>query len=213
MTFYDITIETIPFLLIAMVLFFFSKKLYKDGVCRYIQYYIVVALLTEVVSRILINSGCKNLFLLNVFVFFQFILFSLFFFNLFENSKIRTLVKVVAVVVFVGLITQFWFDNSVFMGYNPLGYLITMLPIIVYGLFAIFRAVVFNKLNDYLLISFGLVMYLSSSLIVFLSTTLLSKLSLFQFNNIYILNNITYIIFLTLIFINIWKLPSLKLMR
>jgi len=213
MSLYDITIEVAPFLLLCVISISIYYKSYHHVVLKPLIYYIFIAFVIECLSRLLTTYGKHNIFLLNIFVFIQFTCFSIYFIKIFDRSNIKCIIKYTMYLVVGCLLFQYIVNIDFFIKYNPLGYLITMLPVIFYSVCAVFMSVLEKKLNKYLLINFGVIMYVSSSLLVFLSSNLLLDLKLYQFDYIYVLNNLMYIVFLTLILINIWKLTNLKQMR
>jgi len=210
MSIFYISVYAIKILLVIISILSIVLFRRGDRVQKLISLYIIGALIIEVTSRILINNGKENLFLLNLLTVFQFVIFSHFFQEIFKNKNLKKMVKNIIYIVLVFLIIQYTLDYSLFFSYNPVGCLFTMTPIIIYSLLTIFKTILVKRLSKYSLFVFGLLMYMSSSLIVFLSSNLLVGLKFNQFTFIYTLNNIAYIIFLILIIINIWKLFNLK---
>ena len=211
MTLFRISAEIAFNVLIALILtFIFVNAFSLNKTLKYIFYYCLLAFVIEVLARVLINYGVKNIFVLNILVIFQFVIFSLFFKNNLVSSKDKKVVNVIGVLVLSGVFLQYLYNADSFLTYNPIAYFLTMLPLITYSLIIMFRSILQGKINDNILIIFGLMLYMSTSLIVFSSSDLLNGLKPHQFNYIYILNNITYILFLILIFINLWKLINSK---
>lgn len=172
--------------------------------------YLIGALCIEVISYILVIYGYQNLFLIYIILLLQLFIFSRYFISIIKSIRVINIIKYISVLILVGIFGILIFDPFFFKTLNPVAVITANIPIICYSVYCLALALTEKEIVKYSLINFGIFIYLSSSTIVFSSGDLLLDMgvSIKQFDYLYIFNNIIYIVFIILIFINTWNLSQ-----
>lgn len=189
---------------INAVIFLIGYKQNKKSITyRLFTVYLIVSFIISLSAYILAKQKIPNLYLSHAYFISQFILLSLFYKSLFKSSQ-KIYVLITVVLVSLTLFIQYALKPSLFFKFNIFEIFITSLPLVVYAIVHLYNSL--NKTNDYLIINAGILIYITSSTLIFilgnyLSYTLMnSELK----NNIYLINKILYVVYLTLILIQ-WK--------
>lgn len=173
---------------------------------KFILVYLVISLLTSVISEYLYYKKEYNLFLTHFFFISQFVLLSLFYLELLKKKQ-HFLIKGVLVVVLLVLSIKYILDPEIFHKYNTLEIFLTSLPIIVYSIIYLYNSLVGN--TAYMYINAAVLIYLSTSTLIFFLGNYLTVLDQAAAKGIWILLKIMYIVYLSLIFLE-WRFSLYK---
>lgn len=184
---------------------------------KVLGYFLVLNLLTEIISKTLFSAGTNNLYLLHIYTFFEFLAWSLFYRYLFKgNENIRKyhwpFVLIVAVLIVL---------NSIFLepitGFNSNAKTLVQIIIIgyaIYYFFLNFGITDFSKSENQslLLINFATILYYSGSLfiVMFMKMLISNESSTTSYNGFWLFNALLNAIFQLLILISIWKVAFSK---
>lgn len=179
----------------------------KSKVVKYFTIYLTLTFCVSIGSELILvlqekmNLKRDNLFLSHFYFICQFIFLSLFYSQLF-NSKQRKYQKVISVVVFSVLLTQYSSNPSLFYKFNLLEIFITSFPLVLYSIFHLYNSL--SKVGKFMYINAGILIYLSISTLVFILGNLLTNIDRLLAENIWFLNEVFFIGYLVLILIE-WK--------
>ncbi len=206
----------VAILTISLLLYLIKfRKLPID--IKVLGYFLVLNLLTEIISKTLFSAGTNNLYLLHIYTFFEFLTWSLFYRYLFKgNENIRKyhwpFVLIVAVLIVL---------NSIFLepitGFNSNAKTLVQIIIIgyaIYYFFLNFGITDFSKSENQslLLINFATILYYSGSLfiVMFMKMLISNESSTTSYNGFWLFNALLNAIFQLLILISIWKVAFSK---
>lgn len=188
----------------------FKNKTIKS--LNFLTLYLSLICINQLISARLSNLGENNLFLFHVYLIIQFVCLSFFYKSLF-NTKQKKLVNVLLVLVMVISLCYYLIWPEDFAYFNLPEILITTIPILAYIMIHFYNSL--TSKGDYLLISGGLLVYLSISSIVFLLYALLADdidnkiLGDETTRNVADINLLSYFLLQIVIFLE-WKLNISK---
>ncbi|MDX1903997.1 MAG: hypothetical protein SFU27_07550 [Thermonemataceae bacterium] len=102
--------EVVTLIEIAVIVFGYFNKTYQDKLFKWVYYFMVLSLVTDIYSKILARLAINNLHSIHVFLIGEFIFFSLFFKELLKDYLSLKVIKGIAIVV-IG----FSIINSIFI--------------------------------------------------------------------------------------------------
>jgi hypothetical protein len=175
---------------------------------RIIFYYSVGATTIELSSWFFVLFGKQNMFLFKTSLLFQCLSLSIYFFVLISEKNFRNILKGTLAFAILYSFLQLLVESDSFIRDDQLSYAILIIPVVIYCIYSFAKGLSDSKISSYGLLNFGMFLYLSSSSIIFLTRDILLyeiKLSLDLFNYIYIINNLIYIFFLTIILKYKWR--------
>lgn len=143
----------------------------------------------------------ENIFLFNYYFIGQFIFMSVFYKLLFDKKWVYYVMF--AALVLLGI--QYMLDFSVFYSYNSFGVTITQSIIAIYALLYYYKSLSGNA--SFLYVNAGVILYFVSSILFFASGNLILKLDIPSETMKYIgiLNDLLYLIFVILIFVEWYR--------
>ena len=184
---------------------------------RIIGFFLILNLVTEIISRVLFTSGTNNLYLLHIYTLFEFLTWSLFYkYQFTTKEKVQKFywpfVFIIAVLIIL---------NSIFIepitGFNSNSKTLVQLIIIGYAIYYFF---INFGITDFstpenqsaLWINFATMLYYSGSLFIFMFMKMLvsSDTDTTSINSFWLINVLLNVIFQFLILISIWKVAFSK---
>ncbi|GEQ85767.1 hypothetical protein ULMS_12750 [Patiriisocius marinistellae] len=198
------------------VLYLYSAfKIKKNRSLNLLALYLVLIFLNQLVADYVADLTGNNLFLFHVYLIIQFLCLSFFYKSLF-NKKQKKVVNLLLVIVLIALIVYYivWPDDFVY--FNLPEILIATIPVLGYIMVHLYNSL--TEKGDYLLVSGGLLVYLSISSLIFLLYALFTNnidkniLSDETAFNISEINRISYLLLHVVIFLE-WKFNISKWRR
>lgn len=188
-------------MLMNLVLFLIQfKKLNKAF--RIFTLYLLVISIIQLITSYYSRNGMNNLFLSHFYFFFQFLLLSFFYYTILTVPLQKKILLIGLVVCPVILGIQYYFDPSLFFGFNLFEIFITSFLIVIYAMFHFYN--IMNESKEYYYLNTGIFIYIFGSTVLFLTGNILSTLDKSYGRNIWALNGMLYIIYQIYIFIE-WK--------
>ncbi len=202
------TILTIILKVLVIFLCFLFAKSYRRNLLKegglYIFVYIIIVAVTEILSKVFHQLG-NNLFLMHPYFISVFVVLSLFFQSQFKGRKMKKLISISCILISVFLAIRYIIRPSMFWEFNTIEPLLSNGMLIVYLVVFLFKRMEFSN-TKYLYFASGLLVYLVSSTLLFaLGDYLLEHFSRSTFMNLWSVNNVLYILFLVLMFIEWYK--------
>ncbi|MBU2939034.1 hypothetical protein KO494_05715 [Lacinutrix sp. C3R15] len=189
------------------VLFTYSSFKLKIKAIKYFAIYLVIVFFV-LTSSILIISFYKelhikqnNLFLSHFYFIFQFVFLSLFYRELF-TTKQKNWVNLTFILVAFVLGVQYINNISLFYKFNLLEILITSFPLVIYSIIHLYNSL--GKTGKYMYINAAILIYLSVSTLIFILGNLINTVDKSLSINVWLLNKVLYVGYLTVILIE-WK--------
>ncbi len=172
-------------------------------------YLVVIAIIQFSLVLIVKMKLGSNIFLSHFYFTTQFVLLSLFYAELLKFKWII----IVMTLVLIGVAYQFIDDPSLFYRYNPSGFTVTQLLIVIYALLYFYKSL--SKKNEFLIVNIGIFFYLLSSALIFASGNLIFDVSISESVSATLgdINIVLYLAFQFLIFVEWWKnysIPKIK---
>lgn len=191
-------------LLINLMVFFISYKRYKKNKSyAFFTLYLLVTLIVQLWSFYLAHQSSNNLFLSHAYFISQFIVLSLFYRELFLKYQ-KKYVLAILVVVLIILIIRFSLNSRLLNGFDLVEVFICSLPLVIYAFVHLYNSL--NESKAFLYINGGILVYLSASTLIFiLGNYLTSKNINNSIRGIWMVNDVLYLLYLTLIFIEWFK--------
>ncbi len=195
----------------GIILIFINALLYLIGykhfksvlAYKYFSWYLFISFLVSTSAFVLAKLEITNLFLSHFYFISQFLLLSLFYSALFKKNQ-KKYVFIVILLVCVILAIQYALKPSLFYHFNLFEIFITSLPIVVYAIIHLYNSL--SNTNKFLKINSGVLIYITSSTLIFILGNYISYEAMNSDvkRNIYLINKILYVVYLTLILIQ-WK--------
>ncbi len=187
-----------------MLLYMISYRFYKKPIAyQYFSWYLLISFLISFSAWLLALYKINNLYLSHVYFISQFLLLSLFYHSLFNKKQKRYVVAVI-LLIFIVLSFQYMINPQLFFHFNIFEIFITSLPIVVYAIIHLYNSL--NKTSNYLIINAGILIYITSSTLIFILGNFLAIADMNSaVRNIYLINKVLYVVYLTLILIQ-WKI-------
>ena len=206
---YVSTFSQAVLLLNALILLWKFKSIPEK--VRAIWPYIIIALLTEIISRGLALLEYPNLFLLHIYTLLEFLTWSFFYRRVFQdNKRFQTIFPWAVAVIAVLLI-----GNSIFLEplntFNSNAKTLVQVALISYGVYYLFEA--FGKTDltkptqrAVILINFAVILYYSGSLFIFMFSKFLASQHVDQSwqRMMWVINALLVGLFQVLIFFGLW---------
>ncbi len=188
---------------INALLYLIGYKRYKNVVAyKYFSWYLVVSATIAITAFILASYKIPNLYLSHFYFITQFIFLSLFYRALFKSKQKKYVIYTIVLVLAI-LSVQYAFKPSLFTQFNSLEIFVTSLPLVIYSIVHLYNSL--SHIYKYILINAGVLVYITSSTLIFILGNYLSDLDFnSEIRNIYLINKILYVVYLTLILIQ-WK--------
>ncbi len=185
-------------------LFLYSYKKYGRNLSyKFFSFYLICALIVNLVVFILAKYSINNLFLSHYYFISQFILISLFYKSLFNKNQ-GDIVSVVFLIVISILGFQYIIWPELYFKFNTTEVFLTSFPLVVYSIVHLYNSL--NKPGKFIYINAGILIYLSTSTLIFILGDYLSSISNSKaVNNIWFINKVLYVIYLLLILTEWWK--------
>jgi hypothetical protein len=158
------------------------------------------------VSLLMGKLSIPNTQIFHIFLFVQLIWITGYYLKLFGNNQIRYIIIVAAVTTTAYLVSQYlvhW--NNMIAQLGGLLYFITNLLFVGYAIFFYLYSIVGKEKVRFPLINAAILIYFSGSSVIFLFGDYLAKMDLAPQMVVWILNVLLHIIFVLLIFVDIWK--------
>lgn len=198
------------FLYTGFILVFINTLLYLIGykqnkkavAYKYFTLYLLISCIILFTSYIVARIYKNNLYVSHIYFIGQFLLLSLFYHSLFKKTQKKYIIFFIIIVCLM-LGIQYILRPDLFFRFNLFEIFITSLPLIIYAIMHLYNSLSQN--NDYLIINAGVLIYISSSTLIFILGNYLSDLDMTEaVRNIYLINRILYVVYLTLILIQ-WQ--------
>lgn len=184
---------------------------------RMIWPYILVALITEIISRGLAIFKYTNLFLLHIYTLLEFLTWSLFYRIVFQNNPRFQAFIPWAITIIALLII----GNSVFLeplnSFNSNAKTLVQIALISYGVYYLFEAFGKTDLSEptqrsIVLINFAVILYYSGSLFIFMFSKFLAGQHVAESwqRILWIINALLVGLFQVLIFFGLWPVAFRK---
>lgn len=188
---------------INTVLFLIGYKQNKKAIAyKFFTVYLMISFVISIAAFILAKQHIPNLYLSHAYFIGQFVLLSFFYWSLF-NLKQKPYVLITMMLVIVLLAIQYALKPHLIDMFNLFEIFVTSLPLVVYAIVHLYNSL--NKSNNYLIINAGILIYITSSTLIFILGNFLSNADMSDaVRNIYMINKILYVVYLTLILIQ-WK--------
>jgi len=164
-------------------------------------YLVTIAIIQFSLVFIVKTQLGSNIFLSHFYFMLQFVLLSLFYAEL---LKFKWIIGVMGFVL-IGVTCQFIDDPSLFYRYNPTGFMVTQLLIVIYALLYFYKAL--SKKSAFLIVNIGILFYLLSSALIFASGNLIFDVKIPEYVSAKLgdINIVLYLAFQCLIFVEWWK--------
>ena len=188
---------------INALLYLIGYKHFKKIVAyRYFSLYLVVSAVIAIMAFILASYKIPNLYLSHFYFITQFMFLSFFYKALFKSKQKKYVVYTILLVLLI-LGIQYALKPNLFYQFNSLEIFVTSLPLVVYSIIHLYNSL--SSVYNYSLINAGVLVYITSSTLIFILGNYLSDLDFnSEIRNIYLINKILYVVYLTLILIQ-WK--------
>ena len=113
------------------------------------------------------SQGMNNHHMATYYMFGQFIFLGLFFYYLFKPFNVRAanIIKYSSIVISIGLISQYVISPSLYFTFNPIGFFITNIALIIYAVIYLYELLTMKSYFYYTVI--GILIYLMSSSFIF----------------------------------------------
>ncbi len=209
MNYNDFITNTCYLLLIINTLVFTISYNSKNKASKYFIMYLILCLFVQLFSSILSDLRQNNLYLFHYFITGQFIFLSLLFSKLQEFKKIKKLIRSLAFVIALSIILYFYKTPDALNKWNVLEISLTSIPLLIYSFLFFVKKISNDKDKKYIYFNSGFFVYtLCSTLIFSVGNIGTRTLKLYVWD----INNILYIIFQILIFVEWYKnfKPSFK---
>lgn len=175
---------------------------------RLFSFYLFGSLLIQITSQILWEMGINNIWLIHLFSVFQLINLSIFFYQIIPKRKIRKSIVLLSSLVSIYWVVNLWLAPSLFE-FDSLETLITNGVIIGYSVSYFFVHLDYVH-SKYDFIVAGILLFSSISMLLFIFGNQLIDIQLINQIGLWIFNTIIYLIFLSLIGIQLWKQGYLR---
>lgn len=180
---------------------------------KVICYYHLSILIIQLWASYLGHYKKPNLFLSHYYFVGQFLFLSFFYKNIFKNDIKKNLVKLFLVLIPIFIIINYIIKPEEYFRFNLIEVIITSLPIIFYAFLYFLDTLDFTK--KYIYFNSGVFIYLISSIFLFAVGNFITEAQVAKkFKSyVWIINNILYVIYQILIFIEWYKnfrKPSVK---
>lgn len=194
----------------GIILIFINALLYLIGyrhhrktiAYKYFCWYLVLSCIIALSAFIMASTKTPNLHLSHFYFVNQFIFLSLFYKSLFKTHQ-KKYVTYTLILVLLILGFQYSLNPNLFYQFNSFEIFFTSLPLVIYSIVHLYNSL--NHTYNYSLINAGVLVYIASSTLIFILGNYLSELDFsYQIRNIYLINKILYVVYLTLILIQ-WK--------
>jgi len=187
------------FLLINVILYFISRR-NKAMAYKVLYSYLLYTSVIQAYSHVLATQSINNIFLSHYYFVGQFFILSVFFFKTLKNRLIKPTVYLLILMVSASLFVQYFINPSIYFKFNLFEILITSIPIIIYSfIFLVQRISNPEKKFNYFIS--GLFIYVLCSTLLFVAGNISSEIK----KVIWRANNILYILFQVLIFIEWYR--------
>lgn len=190
------------FFLILNTLVFVISYIKNKKASKYFILYLGLCSFIQLYSSVLNNLVIHNLFLSHYFFTGQFLLLSLFYSSLSGYEKIKKPIKYFSFTLTLSIILYFSLNSKAYVKWNELEIGLTSIPLLLYSFLFFIKKVDDNNDKKYIYFNSGFFVYtLCSTLIFILGNIGSRKLKLYVWD----INQILYLIFQILIFIEWYK--------
>lgn len=198
------------FLYAGFILIFINTVLYLMGykqnkkalAYKFFTVYLIISFIISVSAFILAKQQIPNLHLSHAYFIGQFVLLSFFYWSLFKLKQ-KPYVLITMMIVIVLLAIQYSLKPHLIDMFNLFEIFITSFPLVVYAIVHLYNSL--NKTNNYLFINAGILIFITSSTLIFILGNVMGNAGMSNaVRNIYMINKILYVVYLTLILIQ-WK--------
>ncbi len=189
---------------INALLYLIGYKRYKNVLAyKYFSWYLFISFIVSVTAFVYAKFKITNLHFSHAYFISQFLLLSLFYRSLFKSNQKKYLVIIMVLVTLI-LAIQYALKPSLLYQFNLFEIFITSFPIVVYAAIHLYNSL--NTVYVYSLINAGVLIYITSSTLIFILGNYISYEDMNSDikRNIYLINKILYVVYLTLILIQ-WK--------
>ena len=188
--------------LLLINLLFYIGKTAKSKPILYLIYYLLLILLSEVVSILLWKYKIENLFLSHFYFTGQFVLLGLFYREVFKSRLQKNIVNLFFIVIFLTLGIQYSRDPALFYKFNILEIVLTSVSLILFSLIHFYNSL--SQSTRFMYVNSGILLYLISSTLLFSAGNFINES--FRLNtSIWVINAFLYVVFQGLIFIEWYK--------
>lgn len=195
-------------LLINTLIYF--KGYSKNGVTfKIFSVYLTVMLIIQIYTSLIFEIGVirhyiftakpNNLFLSHYYFTFQFALLSLFFSRLVKYKYQKKIINILLVVILTLVLGYYVKYPNDYYSFNVFEIILTSIPLIIYSLIVLIQK--FEGSSHFLFITSGFFLYMICSTLLFTTGNISADLK----KTIWYLNNILYVIYQILIFIEWYK--------
>jgi len=163
--------------------------------------YLIYIAIIQIIAFVYVSKKIDNTFLFHYYFMGQFLFLSLFYYLLLKKWWIYVLSSI----LFVGLLLYYFVNPSIVNEYHTYGVTTTQTVIVVYALAYYYKSLTGKAYM--LLINTGVLIYLMVSVLFFASNNLLIELEVSKDTQKYIglFNEVSYLVFLILIFIEWYR--------
>ncbi len=207
MTIYD-TIELIAefgyaLLFLNLFFYFLNFHTYKEAPFRVLFLYMLAIALVQITGEAYLAAEKGNLFVSHYYFLSQSILFHVFYYRVVKSEKIKILIKIVIPFTIITLAIQYYMYPELYYIFNVYEICICILPIVLYALSHLFQTLG-NPDKKYMYITSGVLLYFLPHALIFSSGNLMPNLPDNVNEIIWLVNSSLYIIFLLLIFVELY---------
>ncbi|MCL7755081.1 hypothetical protein [Polaribacter sp. Z022] len=189
------------FLIVNTFLFILSFNK-KDKALKYFILNLVLCSVVQLISSKLHDKGINNLYLSHYFFTGQFLLLSLFYSSLSGYEKIKKPIKYFSFTLTLSIILYFSLNSKAYVKWNELEIGLTSIPLLLYSFLFFLKKVDDNNDKIYIYFNSGFFVYTLCSTLIFILGNIGSReIKLIVWD----INQILYLIFQILIFIEWYK--------
>lgn len=201
----EVFIDILTVISIILPVLFFIGFVRNDKAYKCFTLYLTFIAIIQIVAFIYVSEKIDNTFLFHYYFIGQFLFLSIFYYLLLKKWWVYMLSSI----LFVGLLLYYFVNPSIINEYHTYGVTTTQTVVIVYALAYYYKSL--SGKAYMLLINTGILIYLMVSVLFFASNNLLIELEVPNETQKYIglFNEISYLIFMILIFIE-WYRNYLK---
>ena len=188
-------------IIVFLMTFKFHKK--KKTYLIFTAYLIVTFVIQACSFYLAYDGGRDNLFLSHYYFILQFILLSFFYECLFVKHQ-KKYVFATLIIILIILTVRFVNEPSRYFKFDLVEIFICSLPIVIYSMVYLYNSL--NMSKGFLYINAGILIYLSASTLIFILGNYLSTQDINTgIREIWMINDVLYLFFLILIFIEWFK--------
>ena len=197
----EVFIDTLTFISIILPILFFIGFAVNGRAYKCFTMYLTFIAIIQIIAYLYVSKKIDNTFLFHYYFMGQFLFLSIFYYVLLK----KWWVYVLSSILFTVLLLYYFVNPSIINEYHTYGVTTTQTVIVVYALAYYYKSLTGKAYM--LLINSGVLIYLMVSVLFFASNNLLIELEVSKETQKYIglFNEVSYLVFLILIFIEWYR--------